>query len=59
TVEFLAKFPNRDPSVSDPSPITYSQEDLERLPERLCQWFRNNSRFPTDTEVQKKWKGKN
>ncbi|CEL53432.1 glycoside hydrolase 15-related protein [Rhizoctonia solani AG-1 IB] len=48
--ELLLKFPDRDPSVSDPTAVTYTQEDLERLPERLRQWYRNNTRSPVDPE---------
>ncbi|KAG8744513.1 hypothetical protein FRC11_013431 [Ceratobasidium sp. 423] len=58
TADFLAKFPDRDPSVSDPGPTTYSQEQIELLPQRLRQWFRNNSRVPTDSQVKEKHKGK-
>ncbi|KDN34715.1 hypothetical protein RSAG8_12216, partial [Rhizoctonia solani AG-8 WAC10335] len=54
----LAKFPERDPSASDPSPLTYTQEDLERLPERLRQWFRNKSRLPVDPETKQKQRTK-
>ncbi|KDN34208.1 hypothetical protein RSAG8_12693, partial [Rhizoctonia solani AG-8 WAC10335] len=36
TLMLLAKFPERDPSASDPSPLTYTQEDLERLPEKTA-----------------------
>ncbi|KAG8727196.1 hypothetical protein FRC11_013710, partial [Ceratobasidium sp. 423] len=30
---FLIKFPDHDPSVSDPGPVTYTQAELNQLPE--------------------------
>ncbi|KAG8695664.1 hypothetical protein FRC11_001317, partial [Ceratobasidium sp. 423] len=31
--EFLVKFPERDPSVSDPSPVMFTQDQLVDFPE--------------------------
>ncbi|KDN41820.1 hypothetical protein RSAG8_07191, partial [Rhizoctonia solani AG-8 WAC10335] len=53
-MQLMARFPDRDPSVSDPSHLTYSAEDLERLPEILRQWFRNNSRHPVDLQTKER-----
>ncbi|KAG8680029.1 hypothetical protein FRC11_003010, partial [Ceratobasidium sp. 423] len=43
---FFERFPERDPSVNDPSPVTFTQEMLSEFPEIVRQWFRNNTRTP-------------
>ncbi|KAG8710001.1 hypothetical protein FRC11_004960 [Ceratobasidium sp. 423] len=42
--DFLAKFPERDPSVNDPGPLTFTNEVIAKLPRTVRQWFRNNTR---------------
>ncbi|KAG8763027.1 hypothetical protein FRC11_006402 [Ceratobasidium sp. 423] len=32
--DFLAKFPERDPSISDPGALTFSEEDIAKFPQR-------------------------
>ncbi|KAG8699375.1 hypothetical protein FRC11_013732, partial [Ceratobasidium sp. 423] len=31
--QFFEKFPERDPSINDPTPVTFSQEQLSDFPE--------------------------
>ncbi|CCO27941.1 hypothetical protein BN14_01931 [Rhizoctonia solani AG-1 IB] len=42
--EFLATFQERDPTFSDPSPITFTQEEVNDLGRRIRQWLNNNTR---------------
>ncbi|KAG8731581.1 hypothetical protein FRC11_003487 [Ceratobasidium sp. 423] len=51
---FLQKFPERDPTVSDPTPITFTQDELEDFPRRVQQWFGNNTRSPVMQDTKEK-----
>ncbi|CEL58472.1 tail length tape measure protein [Rhizoctonia solani AG-1 IB] len=52
--EFLAKFQDRDPTFSDPSPITFTQEEVSDLGRRICQWLNNNTRSNIGQATAKK-----
>ncbi|KDN34348.1 hypothetical protein RSAG8_12553, partial [Rhizoctonia solani AG-8 WAC10335] len=52
--DFFMRFPECDPSVNDPSSETFSEEQLATFPERVRQWFRNNTRTPGGRVTQER-----
>ncbi|KDN40414.1 hypothetical protein RSAG8_08177, partial [Rhizoctonia solani AG-8 WAC10335] len=52
--DFFVSFPEHDPSVSDTSPDTFTEDLLAAFPERLRQWYRNNTRTPGGQPIQEK-----